>query len=457
MSRQNNSSIEDDRKGSRSSNFYQSDSDKPGVKLFVAHIPESISRNGLRNIFEEYVNEIQDIKIIKGKKDPSEGDFGFVVVSSVRDAENAIRELDGKSVGDKKLLVKISNPPSSGSSNTSPFSNNQQKVNNCNNLGVIKTNDDDDYNELMINERNTSSSPNFEEIHRNQVNRFYDALDKKGPNESHNQESKCNKSPYDKEDTQKNDRISEINKSITIEKCSNLQCDKMGKLTCKTCNSASYCSSTCQVNDWVRHHALCMKILLSKAGIQDVDKIINQKQLPVKKALQVSSLSSYKKFEEKRLKCANIIITSKTDLNLWFIFENDSELFIELDTEINQYVSDNDRLFKLESVNPGNVVIAPFENSYHRAIVLNNVPDSHVRVFFMDFGNIDTIKCSELFYMPEDIANIPPFTYSFSPDMFAKFSNKFIPSNLQSSFALKKPIVLGNTLIELEDIEEIIS
>eukprot|EP00325_Prymnesiales_sp_UTEX-LB-985_P032399 CAMPEP_0174721338 /NCGR_PEP_ID=MMETSP1094-20130205/35959_1 /TAXON_ID=156173 /ORGANISM="Chrysochromulina brevifilum, Strain UTEX LB 985" /LENGTH=189 /DNA_ID=CAMNT_0015922003 /DNA_START=292 /DNA_END=861 /DNA_ORIENTATION=- len=74
------------------------------AKLYVGNLSNDFDENTLRKEFEKF-GELSDVFM---PKDPNSGErrgFGFVTFVDTRDAEDAIKEMDGKSVDGRSLRV----------------------------------------------------------------------------------------------------------------------------------------------------------------------------------------------------------------------------------------------------------------------------------------------------------------------------------------------------------------
>ncbi len=74
------------------------------MDIFVGSIPFKMKSDQLRALFEPH-GEIESVKIIMDKITRQNKGFGFVVMPNVHEANAAIKELNGKTVGDRTIIV----------------------------------------------------------------------------------------------------------------------------------------------------------------------------------------------------------------------------------------------------------------------------------------------------------------------------------------------------------------
>lgn len=89
-----------------------------------------------------------------------------------------------------------------------------------------------------------------------------------------------------------------------------------------------------------------------------------------------------------------------------------NDFFIQLDSDtmglrlIEDFLADASKFGKLETIKPGMICIAPYENGYYRAKILNAIEnDKTANVLFIDYGN--TIITGDLRALPQNIASLP--------------------------------------------------
>ncbi|MEZ2334249.1 RNA recognition motif domain-containing protein [Mucilaginibacter sp. RCC_168] len=76
------------------------------MKIFVANIPFYVSGVGIRQLFELFGAVIAVKIIIEPKTGKSKG-FGFVEMQDDQQGLQAIKELDGSTIGDRDIVVKL--------------------------------------------------------------------------------------------------------------------------------------------------------------------------------------------------------------------------------------------------------------------------------------------------------------------------------------------------------------
>ncbi|GMH33986.1 hypothetical protein BSKO_01820 [Bryopsis sp. KO-2023] len=75
-------------------------------KLYVAHLPTTISESGLRGLFERY-GEVREVKLITNRLTGEVKGYGFVNMASAEAAQAAIQGLNGYRLDSKILTVRI--------------------------------------------------------------------------------------------------------------------------------------------------------------------------------------------------------------------------------------------------------------------------------------------------------------------------------------------------------------
>jgi RNA recognition motif-containing protein len=74
------------------------------VKLYVGNISYSTTKQDLYDLFSA-VGSVRSSSIVEDRQTGRSRGFGFVVMSSKAEAENAVAQLDGKEVGGRRLTV----------------------------------------------------------------------------------------------------------------------------------------------------------------------------------------------------------------------------------------------------------------------------------------------------------------------------------------------------------------
>src|SRR5580704_10679114 len=85
------------------------------MNLFVAGLPFDMDDQELKEIFEAY-GAVSSAKVILDRETRKSRGFGFVEMPDTAEAENAIKKLDGASLENKTLAVKVAEErkPSTG-------------------------------------------------------------------------------------------------------------------------------------------------------------------------------------------------------------------------------------------------------------------------------------------------------------------------------------------------------
>ena len=100
------SRYDDDRRGGGPDR--QRDRDE-AAKIFVGGLPDSLNVDGLRREFEKF-GRIVDCFTPGDRDTGKHKGFGFVTFEDVRDAEDAMREMDGKEIDGRTLRVNKPQP-----------------------------------------------------------------------------------------------------------------------------------------------------------------------------------------------------------------------------------------------------------------------------------------------------------------------------------------------------------
>ncbi len=83
------------------------------MKLFVAKLPQNVTSERLKAMFEAYGN-VLDAKVIMDRDTGMSKCYGFVDMASEEGARAAIENLNGVEMDGKEVLVKESDPAPSG-------------------------------------------------------------------------------------------------------------------------------------------------------------------------------------------------------------------------------------------------------------------------------------------------------------------------------------------------------
>lgn len=81
-----------------------------GKKLYVGNLPYSITETTLRELFAA-VGEVTSVSIITDRDTGRPRGFAFVEMANDAVARQAITQLNGKSVGDRTIVVSEARPP----------------------------------------------------------------------------------------------------------------------------------------------------------------------------------------------------------------------------------------------------------------------------------------------------------------------------------------------------------
>jgi RNA recognition motif-containing protein len=88
------------------------------TKLYVGNLSYETTEDELRTLFSDS-GTVTSVALIKDRDTGRSRGFAFVEMSSQSEAEEAIKNLDGKVVGNREIKVNIARPPSE---NRRPYS-----------------------------------------------------------------------------------------------------------------------------------------------------------------------------------------------------------------------------------------------------------------------------------------------------------------------------------------------
>jgi cold-inducible RNA-binding protein len=83
------------------------------VKLYVGNLSYSTTEDELRTLFSQS-GTVTDVAIIKDRDSGRSKGFAFVTMASQAEAEQAVKALNGTSVGDRELKVNPARPREEG-------------------------------------------------------------------------------------------------------------------------------------------------------------------------------------------------------------------------------------------------------------------------------------------------------------------------------------------------------
>lgn len=79
------------------------------MKLYVGGLAYSTTEDELKALFAE-IGEVVSIAIIKDRDTQQSKGFGFVEMKEVKDGQTAIKDLNGKEVGGRSIVVNQARP-----------------------------------------------------------------------------------------------------------------------------------------------------------------------------------------------------------------------------------------------------------------------------------------------------------------------------------------------------------
>ena len=91
-----------------------------GMKLYVGGLAYSVTEEELKAFFAEQ-GEVVSAVIIKDRDSGQSKGFGFVEMADLNDGQKAIKELDGKDLSGRKIMVNQARPQEDRSSGGGSF------------------------------------------------------------------------------------------------------------------------------------------------------------------------------------------------------------------------------------------------------------------------------------------------------------------------------------------------
>ena len=76
-----------------------------GTRLYVGNLPFSADEDQIRDLFAQNNRNVVEVRLITDRDTGRPRGFGFVEMGSAEDADAAIRELNGFSMGGRPLTV----------------------------------------------------------------------------------------------------------------------------------------------------------------------------------------------------------------------------------------------------------------------------------------------------------------------------------------------------------------
>ena len=79
------------------------------MNIYVGNLSYEVKEYDLKGIFEEY-GEVTSVKIIADKYSGKSKGFAFVVMENKKEAVEAIKELNGREIDDREIVVNEARP-----------------------------------------------------------------------------------------------------------------------------------------------------------------------------------------------------------------------------------------------------------------------------------------------------------------------------------------------------------
>ena len=79
------------------------------MNIYIGNAPDTLTEGGLRELFAEF-GSVSSARIITDRDTGKSKGFGFVDMDNQAEAEEAIKQLDGKDIDGKAIKVNESKP-----------------------------------------------------------------------------------------------------------------------------------------------------------------------------------------------------------------------------------------------------------------------------------------------------------------------------------------------------------
>ena len=90
------------------------------TKLYVGNLSYNTTEDDLRSLFSNS-GTVTSVALIKDRSTGQSKGFAFVEMSSQNEAEQAIKDLNGKSIDNRNIKVNIARPPEKKRSNSDNY------------------------------------------------------------------------------------------------------------------------------------------------------------------------------------------------------------------------------------------------------------------------------------------------------------------------------------------------
>ena len=79
------------------------------MNIYVGHLADSVTENSLKELFSEF-GEVESAKVIMDRYTNRPKGFGFIEMPSNSEADQAIKNLNGKRIGGSNIKVNPADP-----------------------------------------------------------------------------------------------------------------------------------------------------------------------------------------------------------------------------------------------------------------------------------------------------------------------------------------------------------
>ncbi len=85
-----------------------------GTRLYVGNLPFSADEQQVRDLFSQSGRSVTEVKLVTDRETGRPRGFGFVEMGSSKDADGAIRDINGMDLGGRALTVNEARERTSG-------------------------------------------------------------------------------------------------------------------------------------------------------------------------------------------------------------------------------------------------------------------------------------------------------------------------------------------------------
>nr|XP_014085370.1 protein vreteno-like isoform X1 [Bactrocera oleae] len=197
-----------------------------------------------------------------------------------------------------------------------------------------------------------------------------------------------------------------IGRPIDIGQCAN--CNRTCDIVCARCQTY-FCGLECQRKAWPKHRQICGKENFKGLNEKTESRCFKEEKVNIESENKQQEIPSN---TARRIpRSGNLVaLTAVSKTNIVFIRSKADEDNLSFFKLINDVQSAAKQLKKL-SKTPicGQIVITNFAGQYNRAMILNSDNEQHIKLVYMDYGNLDARKLEDLYEAPEQFMHVQRF------------------------------------------------